>query len=69
MFDLTWDSTYAIAVELKKQHPKQDLQEVSLHQIFLWTIELPGFIDDPSLSNEDILADIYQVWYEETLND
>jgi FeS assembly protein IscX len=35
--------------------------------IFRWTLALPMFEDDPALANDDILAAIYQDWYEETL--
>ena len=33
--------------------------------IFRWTLDLPGFVDDPELANDDILAAIFQEWYEE----
>lgn len=33
--------------------------------IFRWTLDLPGFEDDPELANDDILAAIFQEWYEE----
>jgi FeS assembly protein IscX len=69
MKQLSWDATYAIALELKRQHADQSLDDISLRQIYLWTIALPDFSDDPTLANEDILADIYQVWYEETIHD
>ena len=64
---LNWESTYAIALELKTVHPGIQLENVSLRMIFKWTLELPTFDDDPALANDDILAAIYQDWYEETL--
>ena len=66
---LSWDATYAIARELMRQHPDCDLSEVSLKQIYLWTIALPDFDDDPAIANEAILAEIYRVWYEEQIHD
>ena len=66
---ISWDATYAIAKELMRQHPKCDLGEVSLNQIYLWTIALPDFDDDPALANEAILAEIFRVWYEEQIHD
>jgi len=66
---LSWDATYAIARELMRQHPNHDLNEVSLNQIYLWTIALPDFDDDPAIANEAILAEIYRVWYEEQIHD
>jgi FeS assembly protein IscX len=66
---LTWDTSYAIAVELKRLHPDIDIAEVSLQQIYRWTLELDEFEDDPVLSNDEILSSIYQEWYEELTND
>lgn len=62
---LNWESTYAIAMELRRQHRDVNLDEVSLQQILTWTFELPEFEDDPALVNDDILYAIYQDWFEE----
>jgi FeS assembly protein IscX len=62
---LTWDDSFAIARALIKRFPNQNLEEVSLKMIYRWTLALPGFEDDPVLANDDILAAIYQEWYEE----
>ena len=64
---LNWESIYAIALALKEAHPHVDMQNVSLQMIFNWTVALPAFEDDPALANDDILAAIYQDWFEETL--
>ena len=64
---LNWESTYAIALALKEAHPAASLENVSLQMIFNWTVALPAFEDDPALANDDILAAIYQDWFEETL--
>ncbi len=61
---LNWESTYAIALELQRAHRNVDLQQVSLKQILAWTLALEGFEDDPALANDDILARIYQDWFE-----
>lgn len=66
---LNWESTYAIALALKGQHPEIDLHNVSLQMIFDWTVALPEFADDPSLANDSILAAIYQDWFEETIHE
>ena len=65
---LTWDSTYAIALELRRQYPDSDLEQVSLQQIYNWTLALSDFEDDPALVNDDILSAIYQDWFEENLH-
>ena len=62
---LSWDDSYAIAMALLQLHPDIDLESVSLGMIFQWTVELPQFHDEPALANEEILASIYQEWFEE----
>ncbi len=66
---LTWETSYAIAVALKQRHPDVDIAEVSLKQIYDWTLQLQDFEDEPALCNDDILAAIYQEWYEELIHD
>ncbi len=66
---LNWETSYAIAVALKQRHPDVDITEVSLKQIYDWTLQLQEFEDDPALCNDDILAAIYQEWYEELIHD
>ncbi len=65
---LTWESTYAIALELRRRHPGVNLENVSLRQIYEWTVELSEFEDDPALANDDILYAIYQDWFEENIH-
>jgi len=62
---LTWDDSYAIALELIERHPGANLEEVSLGMIYRWTVELPEFGDDVQLANDIILSAIYQAWFEE----
>lgn len=62
---LTWEDSYAIAQALSKLKPDISLEEVSLMMIYQWTIDLPGFDDDPELANDGILEAIFQEWYEE----
>ena len=63
----TWDDSYAIAQALRQRFPSIDLEEVSLIMIYRWTVELPGFDDDPQLANDSVLAAIYQEWFEEVM--
>ncbi|GIK08598.1 MAG: Fe-S assembly protein IscX [Anaerolineaceae bacterium] len=65
---MNWESTYAIAVELRRLHPDADLEKVSLRQIHDWTLALPEFEDDPLLVNDDILSAIFQDWFEENIH-
>lgn len=64
----TWEASYAIAMELRRQHPDVKIEDITLKQIYDWTIALSEFEDDPSLVNDDILYAIYQEWYEEYIN-
>ena len=65
---LTWESTYAIALELRRQHPAVNMEEVSVQQIYKWTLQLPEFEDDPALANDSILYAIFQDWFEENIH-
>jgi len=66
---LTWESTYAIALALKAEHTGIDMESITLGDIQRWTLALEAFDDDPALVNDDILAAIYQDWYEEILHE
>lgn len=66
---LNWETSYAIAVELKRRHAEAKLENVSLQQIYSWTLELEEFEDDPALCNDEILSSIYQEWFEELMNE
>lgn len=65
---LTWEASYAIALELRRHHPDVDMETLSIRQIYDWTLELEEFEDEPSLCNDDILYSIYQDWYEENIH-
>ncbi len=66
---LTWESTYAIALALRREHPRAELVDISLRQIYHMVLKLPDFKDDPGLANDAILTEIYHDWLEETLHD
>jgi FeS assembly protein IscX len=65
---LNWEATYAIALELRRQHPEAKIEDVTLRQIYEWTLGLSEFEDEPSLANDDILYAIYQDWFEENIH-
>ena len=65
---LNWEATYAIALELRRQHKDANIEEVTLRQILDWTLQLQEFEDDPALANDDILYAIYQDWFEENIH-
>lgn len=66
--NLNWEATYAIALELKRKYNDVNIEEVSLGQIYKWTLELADFEDDPELANDEILLAIYKDWYEELIH-
>ena len=66
---LDWDANYAIARALREIYPSEDLEEVSLEDIFNWTLALHNFDDDPLLANEEVLTAIYRDWLEEILEE
>ena len=65
---LTWETSYAIARELMRRHADAHIEQVSLQQVYQWTLQLEEFEDDPALCNDEILSSIYQEWYEELTN-
>lgn len=65
---LNWEGTYAIALELRRQHKDANIEDVTLKQIYEWTLALAEFDDDPSLANDEILYAIYQDWFEEHIH-
>ena len=66
---LNWETSYAIALELKHLHLDVNIEDVTLKQIYDWTLQLQEFEDDPALCNDDILSSIYQEWLEELMDD
>ncbi len=64
MDELYWDAAYAVARRLADEHPRVELEDVTLNMIYNWVISLPDFKDDPELANDDFLEAIYQEWYE-----
>jgi FeS assembly protein IscX len=69
MEQLNWDATYAIVLELMREHPRIELDTISLKHLYQMVIALPGFSDDPALATEEILKEIYRIWYEESIHD
>lgn len=66
---LDWESSHALALALMAAHPDAELDALGLEQLQAWILELPGFVDDPALVNDDILTDVLRDWYEEATPD
>ncbi len=65
MTELYWDGSYEIALHLMSAYPNANIEDVSLQQIYEWTLALPEFADDPALVNDELLHAIYREWFEE----
>ena len=61
----TWDQTEDIALALYEKFPEQDPLKVRFTDLHKWIIQLDGFSDDPSQSNEGKLEAIQMAWYDE----
>lgn len=65
---LWWDDSYAIALKLNEARGRIQLEQVSLDDIYHWTLSLENFADDASLANDDLLRSIFIEWLEITLD-
>jgi len=63
---LTWKDADEIAWALMDKYPSQDPLRLSFPKLHKMVLELDGFTDDASASNERILENIQMAWYEET---
>ncbi|MFN3741866.1 MAG: Fe-S cluster assembly protein IscX [Anaerolineales bacterium] len=64
---LSWASPYAIARALHRAYPQRSLEDLSLRQLESLIRSLDGFQDGPAPVNDELLLEIFQLWYEEQL--
>ena len=62
---MKWTDTYDIAAALFDTYPDVDPKTIRFTDLHRWVSELPGFNDDPTRSNEQILEAIQMAWIEE----
>ncbi|HYC76022.1 MAG TPA: Fe-S cluster assembly protein IscX [Planctomycetota bacterium] len=62
---LSWYDAEDIAIELKARHADVNPLSVRFTDLHKWVTEIPGFADDPKLSNESILERIQMAWLDE----
>lgn len=62
---LTWSDSEDIAIALYERFPETDPLTVRFVDLHRWVTEIPGFADDPKLSNEAKLEAIQMAWLEE----
>jgi FeS assembly protein IscX len=63
--ELTWNDSEEIGIQLQEKYPDIDPLTVRFTDLHRYVIELPGFADDGSKSNESKLEAIQMAWYEE----
>lgn len=62
---LRWTDVQDIAIELEERHPEADNVNLRFTDLHRWVMELPGFEDDATRSNEKILEAIQAAWIDE----
>ncbi len=62
---LDWTDTRDIAIALCEAHPDVQPLELRFTDLHRMICELPGFVGDPSASNEKLLEAIQMAWLDE----
>jgi FeS assembly protein IscX len=60
-----WTDAEDLGMALLEHHPGIDPLTVRFTQLREWVLQLPGFSDAPTASNEGRLEAIQMAWYEE----
>lgn len=63
--EIDWSDTLEIAIQLQEKFPDLDPFTVRFTDMHKWITELPGFVGDPTRSNEGLLEAIQMRWHEE----
>ena len=63
--DITWNDSEEIGIQLQEKHPDLDPLTVRFTDLHKYVVELEGFADDRTKSNESKLEAIQMAWYEE----
>lgn len=62
---MKWTDAEEIGIALAEEHPDTDPLTVRFTQMREWILQLDGFDDEPSASNEPKLEAIQMAWYDE----
>ena len=62
---IKWTDTIEIAILLEEKFPEKDNIKLRFTDLHNWVINLEGFDDSPSNSNEKILEAIQMAWIDE----
>ncbi len=63
--EILWTDAEEIGIQLAEKYPNVDPLSVRFTDLHKYVIELEGFADDPSKSNESRLEAIQMAWHEE----
>jgi FeS assembly protein IscX len=63
--EIYWTDAEEIGIQLQEKFPDLDPLTVRFTDLLRYVIELEGFADDPSKSNESRLEAIQMAWHEE----
>jgi FeS assembly protein IscX len=63
--EILWTDTEEIGIQLSEKFPDVDPLTVRFTDLHRYVIELEGFTDDPTKSNESRLEAIQMAWHEE----
>ena len=62
---IKWTDTTEIAILLEEKYPEKDNINLRFTDLDNWILNLEGFDDSPSSSNEKILEAIQMAWIDE----
>ena len=62
---IKWTDTTEIAILLEEKYPEKDNINLRFTDLHNWILNLEGFDDEPSNSNEKILEAIQMAWIDE----
>ena len=62
---IKWTDTIEIAILMEEKFPEKDNINLRFTDLHNWVINLKGFDDSPSSSNEKILEAIQMAWIDE----
>ncbi|HEX4757738.1 MAG TPA: Fe-S cluster assembly protein IscX [Terracidiphilus sp.] len=63
--EILWTDAEEIGIQLAEKYPDIDPLSVRFTDLHKYVVELEGFADDPSKSNESRLEAIQMAWHEE----
>jgi FeS assembly protein IscX len=63
--EIYWTDAGEIGLQLQEKYPDIDPLTVRFTDLHRYVMELEGFVDDPSRSNEAKLEAIQMAWHEE----